>query len=417
MRRLLCILLTVAMLTLCIPAVFASENPEEETQTATFHAPTVQKMIEANLALGNADEAFFHTLANAYLADPALLVEIIQELPEDDILYLAKAISYDLQKTGRVSQASIPAECDTPLTNAIAKLIYGQAGLTANATLDAFYSAELQESQILANATNTENETWVSKPTLTVDQAEIYTTATATFTVSKQSPVTSNTTVSFAVYRKNGTAETMIGRGTATIPANSHSVQVNYSFTNNTLGIYRIYVKVFLPLTNSEMSDTAFVTGTWHITVELTEDRTELGTITLFNGEGTQVSSSICLGRSESGDPMNVYLGNTPIGVYDAVLAEHNQDENKYGPYKVIMLTPTDGYMYDHCQNRDGIWIHGGRTSYNSDPDNPLCVTNGCVRVLTAYQLTLETEITALENNYHYNVGVVTITQNGQIDL
>lgn len=260
----------------------------------------------------------------------------------------------------------------------------------------------------------------VSKPTLSTYSTDVDTTVRITFMISLRQTLNVPRPVNYTVYRTNvDTGATLaVFSGQTTVPAGSRSVSVSRNYANVIVGQYKFYVKLTeYEGATSANSNPLTVMGTWRITVELTEDRTELGTITLYNGNGTQVSSSICLGKSVSGAAMNIYEGNTPIGVYSAELYKHGLDVNAYGPYKVIKLTATDGYVYDHCQNRDGIWIHGGRTSYNSDPVNPLHHTRGCVRVLTAYQLTLETEITTLENNYHHNVGVVTITQNGQIDL
>ncbi len=421
MKKALSVFLALVLVfTFCTPAAFANEPPEQEPEATTFHAPTIRQMIEANLALDNIDEDFFHKLANAYLANPALLVETIQDLPGDDITYLARAISYDLQKTGRESEAVIPSTCNTPITSAIAKLIFDQAGNEDNAALDSFcddllYAFVPTQASILSS-----DEMYVSTPVLSTTQADIYTNATATFTVGSLSPSSESRSCIYRLYRTNGSTSTLVKFGNATIPANMHSTTVTASFTNNAVGEYSYYVQVLISSSStltSDTSDSITVTGTWHITVELTADRTQLGTITLFNGEGTQVSTSICLGKSAYNYPMNQTDGHTPIGIYEAYLDGYKADTEAYGIYQYIRMHGVSGYVVDACSHRDGLLIHGGRTEYNDNPTEPLHHTYGCVRVLGTYQLQLENELTSLANSYHYAIGQVTITQDGQTTL
>lgn len=147
MKRLLCAALTVVMLfALCAPAVGAEET---EALPQSYHAPTIQRMIDANLQTGNTDEEFFHLLANAFLVDPAMVSELLSRYTQDEITWLTKAIAYDLQRTDRVGLAAIPADADAQ-TAAMARLVLTQARDTANSSLDAFLSAE--ELVLFANA-------------------------------------------------------------------------------------------------------------------------------------------------------------------------------------------------------------------------------------------------------------------------
>lgn len=89
-----------------------------------FNPATILKMIEANLSTRSVDESFFNNLAHAYLANPTLFCKTIAVLPANDILVLAKAVSYSLQKSGQADRAAIPNNCSDPMIFAIAKLVY-----------------------------------------------------------------------------------------------------------------------------------------------------------------------------------------------------------------------------------------------------------------------------------------------------
>ncbi len=423
MKKTLSVFLSLVMVfTLCAPTAFAVEAPEQEIEAVTFHAPTIRKMIEVNLELGNADEQFFHMLANAYLADPALLVETIMDLPGEDITYLAKAISYDLQKTGRADQAVIPSACNSPVTSAIAKLIYSQASNPENATLDAFYAIDMFSNLPGDAAVAYEGAVMVSSLVLSTYEAEIYAPVTATFTVTNTAISTSSRMYTYCVYRTDGATDTMIQSGRLTHEANAFSTTITLNLTNNAVGEYSFYVWVYPDIVgtyiSSGESSPITVTGKWHITVELTADRTQLGTITLFNAEGTQVSSSICLGRSDDNLPMNRINGHTPIGVYTGILYQASSNTYSFGPYRRILLDIVSGYAADECSHRSELMIHGGDPSTNtSSPSYPLRPTYGCVRVTNDYQLSLITQIDSLISSYHYSTGQVTVTQDGLTDI
>ncbi len=218
--------------TFCAPAAFATEAPVDTTEPSTFHAPTIREMIELNLELGSSDEQFFHVLANAYLADPALLVETIQDLTADEIIYLAKAIAYDLQQTGRTDMAVISPDCDTPQGSAIARMIYGQVTDPQNAELDVFYDdAFLNSDSIMADLYAPS----VSRPTLSTSSAEINTTVTATFAISVSQAIIGGIDYLYTVYRVNEDtgAETIVKIGQATIPDGARRVTTSCSFSNS----------------------------------------------------------------------------------------------------------------------------------------------------------------------------------------
>lgn len=108
-KRLTAFLLAVFLVIPCFPNVMAVETGENNIP-AGFHAPTLLSIIEANLEEKNTDEEFFHMIADAFLADPALFSEMIVGFSAEDLEYLAKGISYDLQHSGR----RVPVRCSPP---------------------------------------------------------------------------------------------------------------------------------------------------------------------------------------------------------------------------------------------------------------------------------------------------------------
>ena len=140
-NKIISLLLVLSLLVCACPFAAAQDTSAEEDDCIGFHAPTIRKMIEVNLECGNADEEFFHLLANAYLADPELLIETIMDLPDDDIAYLAKAIAYDLQKTNR--QADVQTDFAEPATEVVGRLIALETADTENASLDSFLDEDL----------------------------------------------------------------------------------------------------------------------------------------------------------------------------------------------------------------------------------------------------------------------------------
>lgn len=164
-------------------------------------------------------------------------------------------------------------------------------------------------------------------------------------------------------------------------------------------------------LVATSSSVTVTVWGQWHIDVVLPVDRTQLGTITLYNASGESVLSDICLGKSQTGNSMYVRYGNTPTGEYTGYLYTHNGNPDSYGPYKVIYTIPQSGVIVE--SGRSGIWIHGGSPETNTaSPYYPLRETQGCVRVTNDMQLRLQNSITNLfTNQYHYETGTVSMRE------
>lgn len=427
LNKIVSMLLVLSLLVCICPFAAAQDTSDEADSCAGFHAPTVRKMIEANLECGNADEEFFHLLTNAYLADPELLIETVLDLPQEDIAYLAKAIAYDLQKTERQTLAPTQTDLADPAADAVGKLITLETADTRNASLDSFLDEDMLAGAVAGEIPDADllalDELEVSSFGLSTGETDVASSVTATISLSSTLVISTLRRYTIKFYKQKGNESWQSGRTVAILGANSTSTSATANLNFNATGVYQVYAEVYDSsnvLVATSPSVTVTVKGQWQITVELTADRTQLGTITLYNASGEEVSRSICLGRSASNLPMNVTNGHTPIGVYTGELGYHWSDVVKYGPYDVIFLQGQSGYVVEECSHRTGLLIHGGREGYNSDendPSYPLYYTDGCVRITNTYQLQLQNEITNLMNNYHYSEGIITITQDGQTTL
>lgn len=144
----------------------------------------------------------------------------------------------------------------------------------------------------------------------------------------------------------------------------------------------------------------------------LPANRNYKGTLALYDARGYRKVNVECLGKSGSGEAMNVPNGNTPTGTYTGVLDGCRTNTSSFGPYQVVNMIGVSGVFV--TSNRNGIMIHGGDPSTNpNSPSYPLRPTNGCVRVINDNQILLETQITNLTNStgYHEERGNITISE------
>lgn len=425
-KRLTAFLLAVFLVIPCFPNVMAVETGENNIP-AGFHAPTLLSIIEANLEEKNTDEEFFHMIADAFLADPALFSEMIVGFSAEDLEYLAKGISYDLQHSGRSNLAVCPEDCDSQAATVIARLICSEVGNPANMELSAFVDLP-DQTAFVENAWSLLDfgDIMAGAPAVSATTGSVPSRITVGVTFSFAVGSTTAQTYTVKLYRKSGANVTLAATSTVTVAAGSVRGFKNFLVMLNQTGVYTYYAEIHNSsgtlLTTTPESAAVTVTGKWKITVELTADRTQLGVIKLYNASGTMISQSVCLGRSANNYPMNQTNGHTPIGEYTGVLEHHYRDTEVYGEGKVIKLTGVSGYVMRECSFRYGIWIHGGRSYYYEgmevgDPGFSLCPTYGCVRVTNEFQEELEIEITDLISNYHDATGTVMITQDGLTDL
>lgn len=413
-KKIISLLLVVVLMVFMCPPVAAQADVSDEETVTSFYAPAVRQMIEANLETGNTDEEFFHLLANAYLADPALLVETISDLTVDEISFLAKAIAYDLQKTDRVQLACMPDECETTAAETFARLICSEVANSQNTSLLSL--SGLTETTVTPGVELlVEEDLTITIPTCSANDTMVFTNVTVSFTFSTNTVSNSARSYAVTLYKTKDGVTSTVKMGLYTIQAGDLSTPVSMSVAFNATGEYTLYANVkevgSSVAISSYSSATITVRGQWHITVELLADRKQLGEITLYDASGTQLLSDICLGKSESGASMYVWRGNTPTGEYTGKLETHNGDTSSYGPYEVVKLTGQSGAIVE--SGRSGIWIHGGDPNpYPSSSHYPLRVTYGCVRVTNATQLELQNKITDLtENLKHLETGTVSITE------
>ena len=381
-----------------------------------FHTPTILRMIESNLATDNPDEEFFHNVANAYLADPLLFIEIISDYSSEEQEYLARGIAYDLYKTNRNNQVVIPEGCDTQELHTIANLIYTQARNPENSSLSIFAYDEAQN--MIANYSARSGVLLgmvVETPVLSASQTDVFNTVQVTVSVRSTTTDTVDRMVSVALYKTDGTTSSSIRHVGVTIPAGENVGTLTRNITFNQTGVYTVYAKLLdssmEPVWTSHNSSSITVRGSWHITVVLPTNRIYKGTITLYNASGTAILTAECLGLAEGNGSMYVEGGNTPTGEYTGTLEVCYGSTFSYGPYKVIDMTGVSGAIIE--SGRDGIWIHGGDPSiYPSTSFYPFRPTGGCVRVTNETQLQLQNLITGLiESAYHYQEGTISITE------
>jgi hypothetical protein len=166
------------------------------------------------------------------------------------------------------------------------------------------------------------------------------------------------------------------------------------------------------------------IVGRWSISVDLPEDRWNLGYLTLCDPYGRAYCSDICLGgswlRQGDNEPYE-YLGNTPEGVYTGFLnGPYPREADSYGPYQVIELTGVSGEIMD-CTARSGLLIHGGRDGEASpdEPYYPLYPTNGCIRIKSSFQQTLTSAITTWQIIFKYlgTIGDITVTEYSSVSI
>lgn len=417
-NKIISLLLVLSLLVCACPFAAAQGDSSDEEPYVGFHAPTIRKLIDVNLACGNADEEFFHLLANAYLADPELLIETIMDLPDDDIAYLAKTIAYDLQKTQRQSQANVQLDSKNTEACAVNRLIATEVADTSNATLNAFVDnsifAETSIVPIPDADMLVQEESVQIILSLAADETDVATRVRATVSCTSSMWTSTSRRYNILFYKVRGTEVMQCGLAAAIIDPHSLTTTVSTNLVFNATGEYTVYAKIYDPsdtLLGTSSSVPITVWGQWHIDVVLPANRNYKGTIALFDASGTTMLTGDCLGQSVSGDPMDVEFGRTPTGEYIGYLGEHYGATSSYGPYLAVRTEPISGIV--KTSGREDIWIHGGDPITDTTSTHyPLRVTEGCVRVTNGRQLQIQNTITNLvSNQYHDAEGTVSIRQ------
>ncbi|HBD94670.1 MAG: hypothetical protein A2015_04960 [Spirochaetes bacterium GWF1_31_7] len=218
--------------------------------------------------------------------------------------------------------------------------------------------------------------------------------------------------VKTSIRRTSGTW--VIASAEAIIKPGTTQTAIESSVVFNTAGTIYTKVEVFAPdqktllvsregsASDTIVDSTAPATGKWKIVIDLSKNRYNIGTLSLYDQYGTVKLTMNCLGRSASNDSMSVFRGNTPTGVYSGYL-DGPYDNAVYGPYKVVNMTGVSGLIT--TTPRSGIWIHGGRSQTSLSP------TYGCVRIFNADQKKLQDTISSLINTGHKKVGTIIISE------
>lgn len=127
---------------------------------------------------------------------------------------------------------------------------------------------------------------------------------------------------------------------------------------------------------------------TVEIWIEVTNDRTVPGTLSVYRGIERIAGPFRCLAKSDNlaaaqaGNPKRDPLkrmGDAPLGRSSLTLCPPGTPERSYGPGKRYLLTGTAGDALTAKKNgRTGIMIHGGALATGGKKLRP---THGCVRV------------------------------------
>lgn len=127
---------------------------------------------------------------------------------------------------------------------------------------------------------------------------------------------------------------------------------------------------------------------TVEIWIEVTADRTQPGTLSVYRGLEQIAGPFRCLAKSDNlaaaqagnptRDPMHV-MGDTPLGRYWLTLLPPGTPERSYGPGNRYLLNPAAGPALKAKKNgRTGMEIHGGALTSTGTALRP---THGCIRV------------------------------------
>lgn len=388
----------------------ASSNTSPLEDNAPFDPERIRYFIETHNYEDGADESFFTLLANAYCASPELFADTISSMDESIINYVSKAVAYDIIKNERTVETAVTAN------NSIISMVENAIADTSNGNLETFAS----EDEIAAASASI--DTQAARSALTIGNmdytsAPLYVGSTETLSVVySNSDTGSSRTYLTKVYQVQNGVEKLKASRTITIPPGVSSITQSYSMNFYDVGPIYTLVKVYTQngstLVNSRQGkypDT--VRGEWSIRITFTSDRSQLGTMKLYNAAGTTQMSVSCLGKSAYGYNMYTTNGDTPTGEYTGYLYGPASPTSSYGPYKVVAMTGISGVI--KTSGRSGIWIHGGDSASSGSSTYPLRPTYGCVRITNAHQNTMVTKITSLTSStgYHDTTGKISIVE------
>jgi hypothetical protein len=375
-----------------------------------FDVDTIRSFIETSSASNFADDEELDVLlAKCYYLDPELFVDTVTGLSEFEISKVADKIIFGESK----ALNAIQSEGLSPST-------YNRELSVQKQNLLGYLDSEIEEAELrFTTLQNSSFSTFAAAalPAPTIGtmsysgtiNVNVATTLSVVFSESTQTS-SARTYYAQVINIRNG-VEYVKAQKSFTIPSGSSSKTETFSITLSHAGTFYTKVKVYTAQNGTLLSQRTGTSpdishGNWKITVALPTNRSNTGTLTIYNAGGESQFSCVCLGKSASGAAMNVTNGNTPIGPYTGYTAAAQSNTDAYGPNRVVIMNGATGNSY--VPPRSGIWIHGGRSQTTLQP------TNGCVRIFNAAQYTLTTDtidVMTTTANGHNTTGNITITQ------
>lgn len=376
-----------------------------------FQPDIIRSFIERHDYTAGADEGFFELMADVYRSEPKLLAEIVSDMDSRKVDYIARGIAYDVNKRGNYATKGAKTPMDS-----FSALVESAIADSDNRNLSTFWISD-------APAAIVQPDPYAVKSAVTISNIK-YTTAPLrlgepeTLSVTYQNAdIGSSRTYVTKIYLLYNQVPVQVSTKTVIIPPGVNTIPQTYSINFSQWGSVYTIVKVYAQdgetlLASQQSGSSNTVVGKWRIDILLPENRVFKGTLALYDARGYRKANVECLGKSDSGEAMNLPNGNTPTGTYTGVLDGCRTTISSYGPYQVVNMIGVSGVIVS--SQRSGIMIHGGTPSTNTNsPSHPLRPTYGCVRISNENQYLLETQITNLTSNtgYHEERGNITISE------
>ena len=402
-----------------IAQYMTTEYAEPEAKSVTdeyynvFNPDTIKKLIDVNLVLMNPDEELFHVLGTAFRADTCLFIKTISGYSREIINYLAQGVANDCIRFNEKEYAVFGAERLTAEEFSLIKLFEEKINSRSIHALGFKSDYQRENSKGFARSAYVPI---IDTITYTTSPLDVGTNVNLSVVFKETAHTTDVRTYYTRVYAVRDGVSWLKASKAIAIPAGSTSVSTTYTLSFSNVGEVYTRVEVYSSSFGSLLAQKLktypdIIHGKWSIAVSLSSDRSQFGSLTLYDASGTSLLNTICLGKSDSGNDMYTTNGDTPTGTYTGELGGPNGNTSSYGPYKYVQMTGVSGVIIE--SGRSGIWIHGGTTASPSLQTYPLRPTNGCVRITNDDQQNLENEITAMTSatGYHYAVGNITIVE------
>lgn len=378
-----------------------------------FNAKTILRFIELNEETGNFDEEYFHTLGNAFRADPEYFADVIDELPAGVVNSVTEAVAYDCVKYSytideELISLSTSESVVTKIIDKIAALSLEKTVSSTDTSITALGQNQVYVPMSLVVPT-------IGNISYTTGNLDIGENEAIRVTINETSATTSERTYWVELHIVRNNVSYLKAGQNITMSAGTTAKNVLFTTSFSELGPVSTVIKVYSQrngtlLASKQKTASDIVYGAWDIMVALPANRNYKGTLAIYNANGTLQMSCECLGKSWRGLDMMTEYGHTPTGIYTGYLSYTSGSAASYGPYQVVIMNGVSGIIVD--SGRTDIWIHGG--SAENDPTAlayPLRATEGCVRVSDTDQQSIQNNLLALTSStgYHYTSGNIEI--------